>query len=132
MHDAADDIFADLLSKEYRHNGRGPDQFDCYGLAIEAYRRLGRELPEITAEDDVRLIHERIGAWAPRFVKREAPAPYCLVTFMIHPPYTSHVGVVLSDCCRFIHIIKSSRVTIERLNCILWERRITGYYQWKS
>lgn len=48
---------------------------------------------------------------------------------MIRPPYTSHIGVVLENKYEFIHIMNRSRVTIERLDGLLWKRRVTGYYK---
>jgi murein DD-endopeptidase len=130
--DQTDSFVSDLLEREYEHGGRGPDKYDCYGLAIEIYRRRGISLPEVHEINDRELIHAKIDHYASCFVKIDNPVPFCIVTFMIVAPYTTHIGVVLSDTYRFIHIRRSSRVTIERLNSILWNRRITGYYQWKS
>lgn len=37
----------DLLGKPYKAHGRGPNDYDCYGLVIEVEKRLGRELPDL-------------------------------------------------------------------------------------
>jgi cell wall-associated NlpC family hydrolase len=37
----------DLLNKPYKLNGRGPDSYDCWGLVMEVYRRLGITLLDI-------------------------------------------------------------------------------------
>lgn len=64
------------------------------------------------------------------FVELKTPEPFCLVTFMTKPPYTTHIGVVLENCRDFIHNLDmSTKVCIERLDSMLWERRITGFYK---
>lgn len=37
----------DLLGKPYKAHGRGPDNFDCYGLVIEVESRLGHKMPDL-------------------------------------------------------------------------------------
>ena len=37
----------DLLGKPYKAHGRGPDNFDCYGLVIEVEKRLGHTMPDL-------------------------------------------------------------------------------------
>ena len=45
----------DLLRKPYKAHGRGPNNFDCYGLVIEVERRLGHKMPDLyTRLADVR------------------------------------------------------------------------------
>ena len=44
---------SDLLGKPYVLHGRGPDGYDCYGLAIEVERRLGKELPDVCSQGSV-------------------------------------------------------------------------------
>jgi hypothetical protein len=39
--------YTDLLNKPYLRNGRGPDNYDCWGLVMEMYRRMGIELFDI-------------------------------------------------------------------------------------
>ena len=48
--------YEDLLGKKFKYNGRGPDEYDCYGLVKEIYNRLGIELPEFASTDDCSLI----------------------------------------------------------------------------
>lgn len=64
------------------------------------------------------------------FVSLPKPEPWCVVTFAIHPRFVSHVGVVLDDCRRFIHIMEKTSVTAERLDALEWAPRIKGFYRW--
>jgi len=63
------------------------------------------------------------------FFPLEKPEPGCLVTFMLRPPYTTHVGVVLLDRYRFIHITRQTRVAIERLDIDPWAGKISGFWE---
>ncbi len=118
--------YSDLLGKEYRHNGRGPDHYDCWGLCMEVYKRLGLVLPEYLPQtQDPACIHGVVNGARGEFVEIVKPVPYCLATFMVRPPYVTHVGVVLDEN-KFIHLMRKSRVTIERLD--LWAKRIKGFY----
>ncbi len=130
--------YADLIGKGFKYGGRGPLEYDCYGLAMEIYRRLGIELPEFGSAIQVHVIHRMIDEAAHSkldtqhsklFEELSAPEPFCLVTFMIRPPYTSHIGVVLEDNVHFMHIVRKTKVTIERLDNQLWKRRITGFFK---
>ncbi len=122
----------DLIGKPFSYGGRGPGEYDCYGLCMEVYRRLGRRLPEFGAAVQPHVIDAMIGEASQFFRKIDAPAPHCLVTFMVRPPYTSHIGVVLDDRIRFIHVSRTIRTCIERMDSPLWQRRVTGYYEWTS
>ena len=102
---------------------------DCYGLVHLVYGRLGKELPNFP-EDYTELlnIHNAIEENKSKFIELEKPEPYCIVTFSIYPPYVTHIGVVLDDCKRFIHIMEKRNVTIEKLD--KWQKRIRGFYKW--
>ncbi|MEK6531252.1 MAG: NlpC/P60 family protein [Deltaproteobacteria bacterium] len=124
--------YEDLLGVEFKLNGRDPnDGLDCYGLCMEIYKRMGLRLPEFSYAFQESLLHKQIEEGSRKFVEIADPEPGCLVTFAIMPPYTSHIGVVV-DGSRFIHIMKKTRVALERLDASEWRKRITGYYRWKT
>lgn len=56
-------VLRDLPGHPYRRGARGPDAFDCWGLVLEARRRLGLPLPpdvasgELTRADVRALFH---------------------------------------------------------------------------
>ena len=121
----------DLMGKAFRYGGRGPLHYDCYGLMIELNRRLGRHMPHnYLSSSDCHTIQSEIqSATDTEFVELAFPRAYSLVTFFIVPRITSHIGMVLPDLYRFIHILEKSSVSIDRLDQRDWGRRITGYWE---
>lgn len=135
--------YLDLLGASFRYKGLSKEEgFDCWNLCREIYKRLGRELPEYhyfveEINNDgkfqyasvEKMIKDGSKKW---LTKIETAEPYCLVTFMIRPPFTSHIGVVLEDRYRFIHIMRKLSVAIERLDNLTWQRRITGFWRYNG
>lgn len=123
--------FSDLLGKGFEYGGRGPDTYDCYGLAREVSRRAGIELPEWESVCERIAIHGEIEKGKELFRQIPKPKPFCLATISILQPYTSHIGIVLGDCRRFLHILEKSSVTMERLDSTDWRGRVTGFWELK-
>lgn len=119
----------DLIGVPYEKHGRTVKGLDCYGLVQVIYDRLGQELPNFP-DDYMELvdIHTTINKNKSKFIELEKPEPFCIVTFSIIPPYVTHLGVVLEDCKRFIHIMEKRNVTIEKLD--KWQKRLRGFYKW--
>src|SRR5574337_745138 len=125
--------YSDLLGKQFAYGGRVPAVYDCWGLCMEIYKRLGRQLPDGISTREYIDINQQINSkirnpQSENFREISAPLPYCLVTIMIRPPYITHVGVVLDDRIRFIHIMHKCSVAVERLDNPSWSRRIKGFY----
>jgi hypothetical protein len=91
-------------------------------------QRRGIKLPDFGSAVQSHIIHEMIATGKDLFTELPKPEPFCLVTFWIRPKYTTHIGVVLEDENRFLHILKKERAVIERLDSVLWKHRITGFY----
>ncbi len=124
--------YFDLLGKTFRYGGRGPDHYDCYGLVMELYRRQGIDLPEYESFADPRLIDAGLSDGRERWVTGiDQPEPGCMVMFRIHPPYVSHIGVML-DSLRFIHIMHKTSVVVERIDSLLWRDKLAGYYRYNA
>ena len=142
------ELLGDMVGVPYIYKGRDPKNgIDCYGLVIEAARRLGYQSPDY---DDPIFISQIAGknkeagdaaaeykvfpteiVFDDYFTKIENPEPGCLVLLCVIPPYVTHIGVVLDDCNQFIHSAsKNKNVCIERLNAISWRHRIKGFYKW--
>lgn len=124
--------YLELLGKGFQKGARGPHFFDCYGLVKEIYRRLDVVLPEYESPDEHSLIHQMINEGKELFVEIDEPEPYCLVIFRLRPRYVTHMGVVLEDGKRFVHVLKKSRVSIERLDNLFWAEKIAGFLRWKT
>lgn len=123
--------YADLLGKPFRYGGRGPEAFDCYGLAIELRRRAGLPMPEdYLSCSDLQKIGSSIEDGISRFAfEIPEPRPCCLVTFHLHPAYTTHLGFVLADCLRFVHVMERTPVAVERLDSLEWHAKISGFFE---
>lgn len=123
---------SDLLGRSFLYGGRGPLAFDCYGLVMEIYKRRGIALPDFGSSPSTAWQHRMILEGRKLFTELSKPEPFCIVTFSIRPGFTTHVGVVLEDGVRFMHIMAKTEVTIERLDSLTWKRKITGYFKWKD
>jgi NlpC/P60 family len=123
-------VLTDLIGKPFLYGGRGPLEYDCYGLCIEVLKRRGTALPDFGSSPSATWIHRMIGEKKELFVALKKPEAWCLITFWIRPGYTTHIGVVLEDAASFMHILQKERTVIERLDSIVWKHRITGFYKY--
>jgi cell wall-associated NlpC family hydrolase len=122
-------MIQDLIGIPYEKHGRTIKGLDCYGLVHLIYERLGKELPNFPEDyTELLTIHNAVEKNKDKFIKLDKPEPFCIVTFSIYPPYVTHIGVVLEDCIRFIHIMEKRNVTIDKLD--KWQKRIRGFYKW--
>lgn len=105
--------YIDLLGVPFERGARGPDSFDCYGLAIEMFRRMGIEVPDFespgTLEEIASLVRDNESRW------RKVPfgTLNSLVTLRVEG-LVAHVGFVIEPD-RFIHAFEPTGVTTERL-----------------
>lgn len=122
--------YADLLGKSFAYGGRGPEVYDCYGLALEVCRRGGVILPPWRSVCEVTGIQAEFEQGKMLFEELPSPQPLCLVLLMVRPPYVSHCGVML-DRIRMIHITESTSVAVERIDSLAWRRRVCGFWRLK-
>jgi murein DD-endopeptidase len=85
-----------LVGTPYHFGGADLQGFDCSGLAVYVYERVGVEIPR-TAEAQQR---------AARPVSLDALSPGDLVFFRIGARHVNHVGIYAGDG-RFIHAPRS-------------------------
>jgi cell wall-associated NlpC family hydrolase len=83
---------AEVVGTPYQFGGADAAGFDCSGLALHAYARVGISIPRTAAEQQR----------AARPVPRAELAPGDLVFFRIHTRHVDHVGVYAGGG-RFIH-----------------------------
>lgn len=120
----------DLIGKPYAVHGRGPDAYDCYGLAIEACRRFGKKLDdsfydELSGETERRLIDDTKASL--NASRLSGPEIGAVVEFIIAGK-PRHIGVCLGDGM-FIHATEKLGVRIAELSS--WSKRIEGFYTWQ-
>lgn len=105
--------FVDLLGVPFERGARGPDSYDCYGLAREMFRRDGKIVPDFTSPGSVEHIAALITSASRSWKRVEIGTPNALLTFRIDG-VGAHVGYMLTGD-RFIHCIDPEGVTTERL-----------------
>jgi len=115
-------LFRDLIGASY-------NDFTCYELAREIYKRLGIELPEFVNLTGVSLIRQLVIEKQKRTIELSKPEPFCIV-HIARGEAETHVGVVLGDCKQFIHSCSRTGVIISKLKN--YKDFIRGYYKWKQ
>ena len=119
---------ADLIGKEFKDGGRGPDGYDCWGLASEVFKRFGIELPDYKIScEEKNEINGKIKSERKKWERcaGEIPVP-ALVVFMENG-VCNHTGVHIGNG-RFIHARERSGVAIESMDSVVWKKRIEGVY----
>ena len=123
--------YADLIGVPFANRGRDPKTgLDCYGLAMEVFKRQGIELPEfwISCEDASR-INETVGTEKAngRWARIERPKAPCIIVLRFNNHQWNHVGVYIGSG-KMLHTARKTGVRIERLDHPYWRQRIEGYY----
>lgn len=125
--------WGDLIGVPFARGGRGPENYDCYGLATEMQRRWGRNVPDFkspaTHEEIASLIDQNIPFWRPCERKPGAVIAIRLKHVIDGRVVSlvSHVATVIEED-RLIHTWqKSGGVVTEPIEH--WTQRIVGYYE---
>lgn len=120
------EAYADLLALPFERGARGPDKYDCYGLAKEMFRRDGVELPDFASPGSLEEIEELVSRSLQEKRWRPCPigTPRALITFRVDGA-GAHVGYALGGD-RFIHAFEATGVTTERLTNN-WMRPLASY-----
>jgi len=126
-----DNAIESFIGKEFEYRATGPDKFDCWTLTEFFLRKNGITIPTQDSIVDVTLRHLKIvQVEQEHFIKLEKPEKYAIVLFKLKPPMVTHMGVVIDDGIHFLHIMSKRRSCIERLDNILWSRKIEGFYRY--
>lgn len=121
--------YLDLLGKKFEYGAIGPDAYDCKGLMIELFKRIGVQFPAYDSSDEPAVQSERFAEGLAKYAIPISNAEtFALIMFKIRPPFISHVGMMLNPV-QFIHITQGSSVTVERIDSLQWKRKIAGFYR---
>lgn len=126
---ASGTMYSDLIGVPFLDRGRDPQKgLDCYGLAIELFRRHGIDLPPYWVSCvDASLINKTIAEekenW--QLVGIEVVPSLAVVRF--NSGYLNHVLVNIGNG-KFIHTGRKIGVRIERFDDSYWRRRYEGFY----
>ncbi|MCC6426294.1 MAG: C40 family peptidase [Phycisphaerales bacterium] len=121
---------AGYIGIEYRHNGRGRDGIDCWGLARLVYReQMDIMLPSLAGPKE----HNRARAQAPKeLLFAPAEPPYQvgdLVEISGNRPGALHVGILVADGM-MLHAWERTCSCIERIDTPLWQPRVTAIHRY--
>ena len=122
-----------LIGIPFLDGGRTLAGMDCWGLAREAMRRFGHEVPDfqVSCFDSAAIsgIYEaEKGNWE----RVEVPEPGCVVAMSIDgrmPGMVQHLGVYLG-AGRILHTLKKRESHIVRIDDPYWSGRIAGIFRW--
>jgi cell wall-associated NlpC family hydrolase len=121
-------LYADLLGKPFVDGGRGPDAYDCVGLAIEVQRRRGLTVPDFVSSQAE--LHRQLaaGGLLHNCIKVQLPVPGCVALIRMGLN-ERHLGVMV-DAYKVLHTTAQTKgVVVERILSHLWQRRIVGFYK---
>lgn len=126
----------DLIGKPFKGGARGPNEYDCWGLAIEVQKRAGKYLPNFSISGPVCLSFHKIIASTieeevikDRWKELDKPEDLCLIIFKSHPYFVQHIGTYLGND-KYIHTTKNSGVLIDRITNPIKRQKIRGYYKY--
>lgn len=122
--------YTKYLGVPYIYGGDSLQGLDCINLCVKIGEDRGIKIPNInhshcTFKTYHGLFDIRNNASDWEAVKA---SPDTLVVFKVSGKI-GHVGYML-DNRRFIHILKGSRVTIEKIDAPMWDKRIIGFYKY--
>ena len=116
----------------FKEGGRDFDGIDCWGLTRLVYNNeYNIKLPSFNNEyiiSDSDRIAELFSRYKEGWTPVTEPEEGSLVTFNILGNQT-HVGVI-TDKTSFLHIRENQTSTVEKLNSIIWNKRIAGFYKY--
>jgi cell wall-associated NlpC family hydrolase len=125
------DILKRYLGVPYKHQGRGLDGLDCYGLIISLYKEVGHELLDVenypqdwALKDGSYFIENYYRQWE----KMNIPKFLDVVGLKNKKGVFNHAGVMF-DGNRFIHTCKAGTVVGSLSD---WKDRIVGFYRLKE
>lgn len=138
MDDPRSPSVEDLVGVAYAEGGRAPRTgLDCWGVVIEACRRLGLAIPDpFIGQTDYSVSKAQAKGYSVGIftdMTRWRPLQYheqtrgSVIAFRNPHGYVDHAGVVL-DTTRFLHALRDSGVIISRRTDEPWCRCVAGVY----
>lgn len=121
----------DLIGKPFHVDGYGPDNYSCYGLAVEVFKRYGIDIPrtnisvcasKTTSQKEIET--QLFSLWESI---SELETPTGLVIQATNYEFANHLGVYIGDR-RLIHATMNRGVVIDRMSD--WKSKIIGYYRY--
>ena len=122
--------YDDLIGIPFVNEGRSLEGFDCYGLAMEVFRRSGIALPDLkVCCRDAERIGKTFKEQRPMWVEHKVgnlPVP-CLIGIKFNSVWCNHSGVYIGNGM-FIHTREKIGVNVDEIDNPMWSKKIVGYY----
>lgn len=119
---------ANLVGKQFQDGGRGPDVYDCWGLAADVFRRCGTDLPDYKISCDASPeVSAQMSAERPNWQRCDVVKPVPSLIVFSDRGLCAHCGVYIGNG-RFIHAHERNGVEIVSVNHPFWKNRIEGFY----
>jgi cell wall-associated NlpC family hydrolase len=118
--------YLDLIGMPFVRGGRGPVEWDCYGLLIEMFRRKGVILPDFTSPGTVEEVEAIMDREIGRWIIVPYGTPGACVRFR-SSGCGAHVGFVLGND-KMIHASDTAGVCVERIADEV--RKPLGFYDY--
>lgn len=121
---------SDLVGIPFARKGRSKEGFDCWGLAMEVFKRYGIDIPDYNKdsynEEEIHkevLKRKELEDWE----EIKEPEVPCLVLFQVGKFFVSHVGVYIGGG-KFIHVRLEVNCCVERLQT--HKNSLRGFYRY--
>jgi len=121
---------SDLKMVPFKDRGRDRSGYDCYGLAMEVFRRYGIELLDYEGSCwDKKAIQATFEKWREQWiaVDGEPPVPAMVVMKANSPEDINHVAVYIGNG-RFIHTLDKVGVCFGEVFDPRWAKVIRGIF----
>lgn len=117
-------MIADLVGKTF-------EEYNCWDLAIEIYKRNGKALRGfdicVDAVKKISAVYDK-EMTSDHWEEIKQPEEFCIIPMRVHPKYISHCGIYIG-AGQFIHSLHDQGVIISNLNDPLWKSKIEGFYR---
>ena len=124
---------SDLIGRPYKAGGRGPANYDCWGICMAAAVRAGIKMPDIEVPDGDELKGKALADQKQsNFRRLDAARPFSIALFRIIDDDSQikwHVGLVLENCRNFIHTTGKMGANISSLTDPVWRLFLEGFYE---
>ena len=127
------DLTRPLLGKPFAWRGRGPDEYDCWGLVHECLVRTGvPHVPDYpSSEEGAVNAATMLDAMGCGWRKLGGPQPGAVVVLRSAFCGQWHCGFMLTSDL-FLHTTEQTQgAVVERISSPLWTRLVVGYYLWE-
>lgn len=121
------------------HGGRTRDGIDCYGLCVLVFTEVFKiDLPAYALDWSSRADWPRLTEAIEQGRRDWEPIPRAAVTIgdavlLAIAGAPLHVGIIAgTDPLRMLHAEQGINTCLERLDSIVWARRIAGFYRWRG